>query len=100
MELVADRVGWVAHASRVSGFGVAPKRTSPMRLHLFYTLFLPRSPVVRKVREPETASPARERRALPGIEIRQRNLALTNESVIECDVRLRGAANLLVSDSP
>jgi len=46
--------------------------------------------VVRKVREPETASPTRETRALPGIEIRQRNLALTNESVIERDVRLSG----------
>jgi len=43
----------VAHASRVSGFGVAPKRT----------FLWPHS--TRKVRDGETPSPARETRALP-----------------------------------
>jgi hypothetical protein len=49
----------VAHASRVSGFGVAPKRTFPRAISYPCTLFAFK-PAVGKVREPETASPTRE----------------------------------------
>ena len=55
---------WVAHASRVSGFGVAPKRTFPLPISSVRAVFVCKS-AVRKVREPETASPTRETRALP-----------------------------------
>jgi hypothetical protein len=55
---------WVAHASRVPGFGVAPKRTFPLATSYRSALFVSKG-VVEKVREPETASPTRETRALP-----------------------------------
>jgi hypothetical protein len=54
----------VAHATRVSDFGVAPKRTFPFAISYPCTLFAFK-PAVGKVREPETASPTRETRALP-----------------------------------
>ncbi len=63
MITAADRFR-VAHASRVSGFGVAPKRTFPLAPSHLCTFFVFKS-VVRKVREPETDSPTRETRALP-----------------------------------
>ena len=56
----------VAHASRVLGFGVAPKRTfSAARMCLWALVAL--NAVVCKVREPETGSPARQTRALPDL---------------------------------
>jgi hypothetical protein len=59
---VADRFR-VAHVSRVSGFGVAPKRTFPLAtLSLFGLLVF--GLTVRQVREPEAGSPAREKREL------------------------------------
>jgi hypothetical protein len=68
----------------VSGFGVAPKRTSLLRLHLFFTPFT-LEPVVRKVREPETASPTRETHALPAEIPSKRDVATANESIIEIE---------------
>jgi len=63
MITVGDRFR-VAHASRVSGFGVAPKRTFPFAISCVRMRFVLKH-VMRKVREPETASPTRETRALP-----------------------------------
>jgi hypothetical protein len=56
---------WVAHASRVRGFGVAPKQTFPLVSLNLSALFVSKC-VVEKVRETETASPTRATRALPG----------------------------------
>jgi hypothetical protein len=57
--------------------------------------------VVRKVREPETASPTRETHALPGIEIQATQLVARTELVYRNVERVFScAANFLVSDSP
>jgi hypothetical protein len=50
---------WVAHASRVSGFGVAPKRT------FFYFVIPNHQDAGVKFATARTRSPARETRALP-----------------------------------
>jgi hypothetical protein len=52
------------------------------------------------IRFDATPKPTRETRAPPGVEIRQRNLAVTNESVVECDARLLVRGQFLVSGSP
>jgi hypothetical protein len=53
-----------------------------------------------KIRFGATPKQTRETRAPAGVEIWQRNLAVTNESVVECDARLLVRGQFLVSGSP